>query len=151
MFTSGLTNTATRIAGLLVLAIGLAHFLLPTLGYAPADLAAIPEAQREHFVYLGTYSIAFFLLGFAVMTLLADRNDPGRPMTVFLGLMTVVWFARLALELIYPVELPLFFVEEPHPMLIPVLLVISTGYLIGFLGHLGAGRAAIATDSRKAA
>lgn len=143
MLTPALTNLATRISGLLVLAIGLAHFLLPTLGYAPEALAAIPEAQREHFVYLGTYSIAFFLVSFAVMTLIADRNAASRPMTVFLGLMVVTWWARLMLEVIYPVELSLFFVAEPHPMLIPVLLVIAAGYTVGFIGHLKTGSAAV--------
>ncbi|MCI5077175.1 hypothetical protein [Oricola sp.] len=134
-------NLATRVAGMMVLAIGLAHFALPTLGYATADLAVIPDAQREHFVFLGTYSIAFFLISFAVMTLFARLETPRREMTVFLGLMVVVWTARLVLELIYPVELPLFFVPKPHPMLIVTLTIIALGYAVGFAGHLRSGRA----------
>lgn len=81
------------------------------------------------------------------MTLIADRNAPSRPMTVFLGLMVVTWWARLMLELIYPVELSLFFVADPHPMLIPVLLVIAAGYTVGFIGHLKSGRAAVVTTA----
>lgn len=142
MTMAGLTNIATRISGLLVLAIGLAHFVLPTLGYSAADLEAIPALQRDHFVYLGTYSIAFFLVSFGVMTLLADRHAPNRPITVFLGLMVIVWCARLVLELLYPVELSLFFVPKPHPMLIATLTVIAAGYIVGFLGHLPRARAA---------
>ncbi|MAS03631.1 MAG: hypothetical protein CL534_02895 [Ahrensia sp.] len=150
MPSNGLTNTATRISGLLVLAIGLVHFILPTLGYAPDALAAIPEAQRAHFVYLGTYSIAFFLISFAVMTLMADRTAPNRAITLFLGLMVIVWGARFVLELVYPVDLSLFFVANPHPMLMATLLVIWIGYVVGLAGHLASGRHGFAGGSRPA-
>lgn len=133
-----LANLATRFAGLMALAIGIAHFFMPSLGYAPDDLAAIPAPQRAHFVFLGTYAIAFFLLAFAVMTLLANRETPSPLMTVFLGLMVVVWPARLILELIYPVELFLFFTDDPHPLLLTALALICAAYLIGFALHLRA-------------
>jgi len=150
MLSNGLTNAATRISGLLVLMIGLVHFALPTLGYAPDALAAIPEAQRAHFVYLGTYSIAFFLISFAVMTLMADRTAPNHAITAFLGVMVVVWGARFVLELLYPVDLSLFFVANPHPMLMVTLLVIWIGYAVGFAGHLGAERHGIVGENRPA-
>ncbi len=121
-----------------MLAIGLAHFLMPTIGYAPSDLAAIPAPQKEHFVFLGTYAIAFFLVSFAVMTLMADQRAPTWQMTVFLGLMTVVWCARFVLEILYPVTLPLFFAPEPHAMLLAAILIIWAAYVVGFVGHVRA-------------
>lgn len=132
----GIANLATRLAGMIVLAIGLAHIFLPEFGYATADLVAVPDPQREHFVLLGTYAIASFLLTFAVMTLLADRNSTSVQTTIFLGLMTVVWGVRIALEIIYPVRLALFGISSPHPALLVVTAIVCGAYAIGFVGHL---------------
>ena len=131
-----LARLATRIAGLMVLAIGLAHFAMPGFGYAPEALAAIPEAQRNHFVYLGTYAIGTFLVSFGVITLVADPGGRSRLEKVFYGSMAIVWGVRLALEFVYPVDLSLFFVARPHPMLVLAVAVIWAGYLAGLIACL---------------
>lgn len=120
-----------RVAGFLVLAIGLAHFVMPSLGYAPDALAAIPDAQRDHFVYLGTYAIGTFLVTFGILTLLSGHGQHGRLETAFFGLMVFVWGARLVLEFIYPVDLSLFFLDEPHLPLAGAVFVILLGYMAG--------------------
>lgn len=136
MLSDRVTNIATRAAGLMVLAIGLAHMAMPSFGYAPNVLAAIPEPQRDHFVFLGTYAIGFFLLSFGVTTLFADPRSRNTLETVFFGSMVVVWGARLLLEFIYPVDLSLFFVANPHPMLVAAISLIWAGYIVGFLSRV---------------
>jgi len=123
-------------AGLMVLAIGIAHFFMPAFGYAGEDLSSVPQVQREHFVYLGTYAIGLFLVSFAILTIMAGKVRPTLQMTVFLGLMTIVWGGRLVLELLFPVTLPLFFLSNPHPVLAATILVIWLAYGIGFVAYL---------------
>ena len=135
-----LINVALTVSGLMVLAIGLAHFAMPSLGYAPEVIAAVPDAQRDHFVYLGTYAIGTFLVSFGVMTMLVDPMRADGMHRAFLGLMVMVWGARIVLEVIYPVTLSLFFVSHPHPALIVALLVIWAGYALAFVVSLLRGR-----------
>lgn len=119
---------SARIAGALVLLIALSHFLLPTLGYRPDDLAAIPTAQRAHFVHLGTYAIGSFLLTFAIVTWAAARA-PDQPLArLFFALMTLTWSFRLWLELQFPVDLSLFVITRPHPLLATVIGCIAACY-----------------------
>ncbi len=131
-----LPRLAVFLSGVLVLAIGLAHFVMPVLGYDGRDLEAIPEAQREHFVYLGTYAIGLFLVCFALLTLHAGIRGPEGQSAVFLGLMSLVWGGRLVLEFLYPVSLPLFFLTHPHPVLAAVILAIWSGYVLGFAASM---------------
>ncbi len=140
MPTDRLMTTLPRISGFMVLAIGLAHFVMPTFGYSAGALAAIPEMQRDHFVYLGTYAIGTFLIAFGVMTLLTDANRRSPLETVFLGLMVVVWGARLMLEFVYPVDLSLFLLSNPHPMLVLSIVLIWIGYIAGFAGRISKDR-----------
>jgi hypothetical protein len=134
MTLSNWPRLALRCAGLMVLAIGLSHFFMPGFGYDPQDLLAVPKQQRAHFVYLGTYAIGLFLVCFAILTLVAGKTRPTLQMTIFLGLMTLVWGARFGLELVYPVNIPLFFLENPHPVLAATIFLIWLAYGVGFFG-----------------
>ncbi len=57
-----------RAGGLVVIAIGLAHFFLPTFGYDPAIPAAMDAGSGAHFFYLGTYAIGGFLIAFGIIS-----------------------------------------------------------------------------------
>ena len=113
--------------------IGLSHFVMPSLGYDADVIAGIPELPRDHFVYLGTYAIGSFLVSFAVLTFLVDFTQPTKFTTVFLGLMTLVWSIRFVLELLYPVDLSLFILPNPHPVLLVTILFIFASYATAFL------------------
>ena len=52
--------------------------------------------------------------------------------TAFWGLMVIVWGVRLMLELVFPVDLPLFFLNEPHLPLLTAFVLILLGYAAGF-------------------
>lgn len=105
---------------------------MPSFGYTAEALAAVPELQRDHFVYLGTYAIGTFLVAFGILTLLSDPRHQSTMETAFWGLMIIVWGTRLVLELIFPVNLPLFFLNEPHLPLLAAFVLILLGYIAGF-------------------
>lgn len=141
MSSDRLINMVAHLAGAMVLAIGLAHFVMPSFGYARDALAAIPGPQKEHFVYLGTYAIGTFLVSLGILTLLSDQRRASPLELIFFGLMVFVWAARLALEFVYPVDLSLFFLSDPHPVLVATIFLILVGYITGFAGRLVTARA----------
>lgn len=125
----GLAQLPLRLAGAIVLSIGLAHLALPTLGYRQTELGDLRPEVHHHFVDLGAYAIAAFLISFGLFSLLLTFRRPSVESVVFTGLMTVVWAYRSILELIFPTELGLFFVDSPH-----ILLVAALGLLAGLYG-----------------
>jgi hypothetical protein len=116
---------ALRLAGVLVLAIGIGHAFLPTLGYPASATAGMTHATKDHFYYLGTYSIGTFLLAFAVLSFLSSN----RPARAFSIVMAVVWTTRLALEVVYPVNVQISLLQHPTQVIEPLVAIIAAAYL----------------------
>ena len=72
-----LQTWSLRLGGLLVLAIGVGHVFMPTLGYSEAVTRGMSAAARDHFFSLGTYAICSFLLAFGLLAC-SIRSSPGR-------------------------------------------------------------------------
>jgi hypothetical protein len=128
-----------RAGGLVVIAIGLAHFFLPTFGYDPAIPAAMDPGSGAHFFYLGTYAIGGFLIAFGIISLYTSKLADTRTAALFAGLMALMWGWRTALEIIYPVELRLFILDRPTLVLLPALAALTIVYACSALG-LGLAR-----------
>ena len=125
-----LTSVSLRVAGVLVTTIGVGHIFMPTFGYRGAVPSGMEPAIREHFYFLGTYAICCFLLGFGVLTLMASKEPRARATQLFSGVMTGVWAFRFVLELRYPVSVPIFFLEDPHPSLMVILATITGAFAL---------------------
>jgi len=123
-----LERWSLRVAGGLVLLIAVGHAFMPAWGYPESVRNGMTSAVKEHFYYLGTYAICTFLLAFAVLTFYHSRLVGSPATLVFSGTMAVVWWLRLALEFSYPVDVPIFFLEYPHPVLVPVLTIIAVAF-----------------------
>jgi hypothetical protein len=122
-----------RIGGAIALAIGGAHFLLPTFGYDQDLLRSIPKVPRDHFVYLGTYAIGIFLVIAGVMSLFFAQVRGGSGAQLFAGAQAAFWAARIVLELIFPSRLQIFFLSDPPIALCAASAVACTGYAVAFL------------------
>lgn len=117
-----------QMAAAVVLAIGVGHLAMPKFGYHAADLSGLTPSVRAHFVDLGTYAIGIFLAAFAGLTWVVSREQPTRITYIFYAVMLAVWMVRLGLEFAFPVDLPIFFLGHPHPVLLVVLSGITLGY-----------------------
>lgn len=122
-----------RVAGTLLLMIGLGHILMPTLGYEPATPEGMSESVRNHFYYLGTYAISGFLLSLGLLSHLFSWAPSTWASRVFSVVMTSLWVARLGLEFVYPVDLPIFILATPHPWLVLVLVCITAAFAMAAL------------------
>jgi hypothetical protein len=120
-----------RVAGTLVSLIAIGHIFMPAFGYPAAVTSGMTAPVKEHFYYLGTYAICTFLFAFATLTFYHSRTagTPAAPAArAFSVTMAVVWWLRVALEFSYPVEVPIFFLDRPHPVLVPVLLIVAIAF-----------------------
>lgn len=97
------------IAGVIEIAVGLLHFAMPAFYHRSPALADLPD-QDDDFIALVTFAVGILLIAFGATTLLFAR----RPhlhldlLVPFLIIKTVLWTARLLLEIVYPVRLSMF-------------------------------------------
>jgi len=125
-----LLRGALLIGGLLTAMIGIGHIFMPTVGYDSAVPQAMEPAIREHFYYLGTYAICAFLLSLAFLSIYFSRLEYPRASLVVGSVLAVLWVARAILELIYPVEIRIFFLKTPHGVILLVTVFLAFIYSI---------------------
>ncbi len=117
-----------RIAGFILLLIGVGHILLPTYGYNTETTSGWSAENKDHFLYLATYMIAALLLTLSLLSFIYSTKRPSRPVAWFATISTLLWIVRLFLEIKFPVAVPLFFLEHPHSILMIVLGVVIAAY-----------------------
>lgn len=118
------------IGGLITLMIGFGHIVMPEYGYSPEVQESMTPTLAEHFYFLGTYAVCMFLLGFAVLSFFFSKFTFPLPPAVVCSVLLAFWFGRAILEFFYPVHLPIFFLENPHVVLGPVIVTLSVIYFI---------------------
>ena len=121
-------------SSLLILVVAVGHVFMPLYGYEPSVVAGLPPRVADHFYYLGTWAICSFLFFVAAISFLmswpAGRMRDAQGLRLRFGLLSVgLWGVRLLLELVYPVDLNIYFLDHPHRSLTVVLSLILLGYL----------------------
>lgn len=140
--TNRLEALSLRVAGGLILLIGLGHVLMPTLGYSASATAGMSVAAKDHFYFLGTYAICSFLLAFSALSIAASYAPGVWTTRTFSVVMAAVWTSRVILEVRYPVALQIYVLRNPHPILLPILLTIALAFTVA----AWAGRARSAVE-----
>lgn len=128
MNTERLLRGALLVGGLLTAVIGIGHIFMPTVGYDSSIPLAMEPAIREHFYYLGTYAICAFLLSLAFLSIYFSSLEYSQASLVVCSVLAVLWVARAILELLYPVEIRIFFLQTPHGVLLPVIVFLALIY-----------------------
>jgi hypothetical protein len=64
------------------------------------------------------------------LTLYFALRPPRPEARVFFSAMAAVWVLRVALEFLFPVDLRIFFLEQPHGVLVVVTGLIAAGYVL---------------------
>jgi len=125
-----LLKIALLTGGILTTAIGIAHIFIPSLGYSDNIVVNMNTEIRNYFDYLATYAICAFLLTLGFLSIYFSRLTYPRASFVVCSTLSVLWIARLVLELKYPVEIPLFVMQRPTVVLLPVIAFIATLYSV---------------------
>lgn len=128
-------KSALLIGGIATMAIGIAHIFMPSLGY-DSDVASSMSAEiRNHFYFLATYAICSFLLTLGFLSIYFSKLTYPDASFVVCAVLSVLWIARLMLELKYPVEVRLFVVDRPSTVLLPVIAAIAILYSVATVGY----------------
>lgn len=117
-----------RLGGGLILMIGMGHILMPSLGYGAEAISGWTPEAVDHFYYLATYFICGALLSLGALALLFSMRAPTWESASFVAVMTGLWALRLGLETLYPVDLPIYFLDRPHMAVTGVLAVVVLGH-----------------------
>ncbi len=126
-------RTTLLLGGLATGLIGVGHTIMPTLGYRNSVSIAMDPPIRDHFYYLATYAICAFLLSFAALSIYFSTIPANLSSLVVCSVLAAFWIVRAVLETIYPVEVPIFFLEKPHLVLFPIILLLALAYSISAL------------------
>lgn len=143
-----MTASSLRVAGGLLLLIGIGHMFMPEWGYAPSAIAGMSNLVAEHFYFLGTYAIGSFLLAFGIMSFVHARQPDSQSTLAFATVMALLWALRVALEFQYPVRLSIFGLQNPHPVLLPILITIAGCFGVAAYGSRRASWRRVAPPMR---
>lgn len=113
------------VAGIIEIAVGLAHFAMPHFANQSDGFAQLRTGESDFFT-LVTFAVGILLIGFGCMTLVFAK-DPVSAINVLLLyviIKSVLWTARVLLELTYPVTLKLFGVQPFTALASPGLVAV---------------------------
>ena len=117
-----------RLGGGIILLIGLGHIAMPTMGYPPDIVSGWSAAAIDHFYYLATYFICAALISIGGLSLAFASLVPSAASALFAAAMAGLWAVRLALEMLYPVDVPIYFVDSPHGTITLAVAVAAASY-----------------------
>jgi uncharacterized membrane protein len=129
-------TTALLTGGIFTSFIGIAHIFMPQQGYDSSIPLGMPPEIRDHFYYLATYAICAFLLTLGFISIYTSQIKYPRISFVICLALGVLWISRTVLEIKYPVHLHLFFLNNPSPVLLPVIAFIACTYSLGALSYV---------------
>ena len=137
-------NPGVVMSGLCICVIGLAHLLFPNHGYGREVRAFFCQNAEiaDHFYYLATYALCSFLLFIGALTLIVGSlgDQYTGIVRAYCLLSVLLWSTRLALELVYPVEVKLFGMDNLSMKLIVTLIVIISGFIVGIFKTYSQGQ-----------
>jgi hypothetical protein len=120
--------------GITTTMIGTAHIFMPTFGYADDIPKEMSKEVGNHFYYLGTYAICGFLLTLGGLSIYFSKLENMKNSLVVSLFLALLWSLRAILEVIYPVDIPIFMLKTPHIPLLSVIIFLAFSYSIGCIG-----------------
>ncbi len=122
-----LTKQILLAAGIIEIAVGLLHFAMPYFAYQTKGFSLL-QPNETNFVTLVIFAVGILLVAFGSITILFSRKVESmiEVLYYYVVIKTILWIGRVALELLYPVNLSMFYVE-------PFTLVVLPGLIIELL------------------
>lgn len=118
------------VGGVVTGMIAIGHIFMPEFGYDKIVPQAMEYSVREHFYYLGTYAVCLFLMVFSALSLFFSGFKYPKATSVVCTMLFVFWCGRTVLEVVYPVNLKIFFLDNPHVVLLPVISTLCAVYFV---------------------
>ena len=128
--TSGTLQRLLVVASIVEIAVGLLHFAMPAAYRQSPALGRLSSAEDDFFALM-TFAVGILLVAFGVLTLAFARLSTERSLLVaFLGIKTLLWIGRVALELVLPIQIELFGIAPFTAIVLPGV-VAQLGIVVG--------------------
>ena len=111
-------------AGTVEIFVGLLHFAMPYFIYQSNGFMHLTNIESD-FVLLVTYAVGILLVAFGVTTILLSTqiNVITKLIFYYVLIQIVLWIARIILELLYPLQLNMFYIEPFSAIVLPGLVI----------------------------
>jgi len=114
-------NLLLILAGIIEILVGSLHFAMPYFIYQSHGFMNLTNIESD-FILLLTYAVGILLIAFGVTTLLLTKKELGFLLYYYLIIQSLLWTARVILELIYPIKLDMFGVQPFTYIVLPGLI-----------------------------
>ncbi len=111
-------------AGLMEIVFGLSHFAMPYFAYQSKGYSLLNHNEIK-FITLCIFSLGIILIAFGILTILLSTKVEAIIKIVFYYTLikAALWTVRIILGILYPVDISLFFIEQPNIVVFPLLLL----------------------------
>lgn len=119
------------VAGCIELLIGLSHFAFPSIFYKSEGFSLL-QPNEIGFVTLCVFSVGILLIAFGILTIACALKYEmiGKVLHYYIMLKIPLYFARIILEMLYPVTVPTTFLKSPTIAVTPLLFILWFLFLL---------------------
>ena len=112
------------VAGIVEILVGLLHFAMPYFIYQSNGFMNLTNIESD-FVLLVTYAVGILLVAFGATTIVLSTqvNVITKLIFYYVLIQIILWTARIALELLYPLQLNMFYIEPFTAIVLPGLVI----------------------------
>lgn len=112
------------IIGSIEILVGLLHFFMPLFFTKSESFLPLPNIEMNYLL-LVTYAVGILLIAFGATTILLSKKtkELGKILYFYMIIQSVLWTARVILELMYPVELEMFGIKPFTIIVLPGLIL----------------------------
>jgi hypothetical protein len=113
------------IAGVAEIAVGISHFAMPYFAYQSIGYSSL-NYDEINFVTLCIFAVGILLIAFGILTVFFSlKKESAKGMLFYYCIIkSLLWLARIILEIIYPVKINLFYIEKPTMIILPLLFLV---------------------------
>ncbi len=129
-----LIKNITLFAGIIEIGVGLLHFFMPYFIYQSDGFEYLSEIELNY-VTLVTFAVGILLVAFGAVTILFSLHIESvkKILLQYLIIKIVLWTLRVVFEIIYPLELNIFYVNPFTTIVFPGLVLELLLFIVSFI------------------
>lgn len=126
-----LTKKILLAAGIVEIAAGLLHFIMPSSVYQSAGFSLL-QPNEINFVTLLIHAVGILLSAFGTLTILfsVKLESMIEPIYYYVIVKAIFWSGRVVLEVVYPVNLNMFNVDPFTLFVLPAVSVETALFIV---------------------
>jgi hypothetical protein len=109
-------------AGVVEVVVGVSHFAMPYFAYHAKGFTLLNQ-HEINFVTLCVFAVGILLIAFGAVTICFSFNTHNEMLLPYTIIQSILWLARIIIEILYPVKIGLFWIRQPTNVVISLLIL----------------------------